>query len=670
MSLHIKAVSLSATELVQKHSPRVLKRTITEPLGDDDWKGYDAIRVICRFRPSNKSELAYSRTKGVADIPPQWESDQTVRLMRPPKDKSKSRSSNKPYKCTLDAILETNTTQKKVFYLVGQPMILSCLEGFNSTIFAYGQSGSGKTYTMFGPEDDATNIAQFGLIPRCFIYLFQKLNESLSNNGGNLQDYTVTMELLQIYKRDLLDLMNPNSKSKLIIKTDFRNDSVFVQNCHSIQVNTVEEAFACLTEAQSNRIVAGHALNSVSSRSHMLVIVNIVQRGIDGTVKRSKLNFGDLAGSEDLTKALGKNPDPVRRKEAIAINSSLSALTTAMSFLSKGKKPGYRDSPLTHILKDSLGGNAKTIMFVACSPHIYNRNETIRALRFAATAKKVKNKAKKNEERSPAVLKKRIKVLELKVVTLQAQLVEARGKQKIYKQMTLRRLDENDSRKQVTSEWSGSDTEEPEVLSDEENEEELNYVHQISELRKKLEDALQSNNTLNEEITSKNIELEQCSNRIAKLMAEVESQSQYPKQHILVSTAPAPTLYTSDAVDEDGITMQFPQKHVLVSSAPALESRESVTMLKYLMDLQTNERKRRNTIENALDVHIIPPNTNYNQIEENHHQTQVKQSPCSFCASLWKQCKSMMCAFKCCKKADSNPLQDRLIDKDVNDFDL
>ena len=145
---------------------------------------------------------------------------------------------------------------------------------------------------MFGPENNASDINQFGLIPRCFMYLFQKLNKNLSENGGDLQSYTVTMELLQIYKRDLLDLMNPKSKAKLVIKTDFRNNSIFVQNLKSIQVTTVEEAFAVLTEAQSNRIVAGHALNAVSSRSHMLVMVKVTQRAINGSVKMSTLNFG------------------------------------------------------------------------------------------------------------------------------------------------------------------------------------------------------------------------------------------------------------------------------------------------------------------------------------------------------------------------------------------
>jgi len=291
-------------------------------------------------------------------------------------------------------------------------MIGACLDGYNATIFAYGQSGSGKTYTMMGPESDIKHTDDFGLIPRCIIYLFQKLDESLSQNGGKLQDYMVNMESLQIYKSQVLDLLNPDSKQKLVIKTNFNTDTVFVQNLKSVQIQTVQEAFKLLTKTQQNRVVKGHSLNEVSSRSHMLISMKVVQRSLDGTLKTSKLNFGDLAGSEDLTKALGRNPDPERRKEAIAINRSLSALTTAVSYLSRGSKPSFRDSPLTHILKDSLGGNSKTIMLVAASPHIYNRGETIRTLRFASTAKKVKNKAKINEEKSMSGLKKKIKELE------------------------------------------------------------------------------------------------------------------------------------------------------------------------------------------------------------------------------------------------------------------
>merc|ERR1712228_783371 len=375
-------MGMSAKALVSKHKPAVLKRTITEYGGiQEDWKGYDNIRVICRFRPINRKEKKWSKENDYPDQPPQRKSKQTVVLRRLHDQSKQSKTKSTKFEATLDSILPSNTTQKEIFYSIGQPIILSCLEGFNSTIFAYGQSGSGKTYTMMGPED-GHDIPSLGLIPRCLIYLFQRLN------NANLQDYKITMQLLQIYKSDILDLLNPKSKAKLVIKTDFQTDSVFVQHLRSVTVDTIEEAFATLSEAQSNRIVASHGLNDVSSRSHMLVMIKVVQTSIDGSVKTSKLNFGDLAGSEDIKKALGPNPDPLRMKEAMAINKSLSTLTACINSLIQGQRPSYRDSPLTHILKDSLGGNSKSVMFVACSPHIYNRNETIRALRFARTAKK------------------------------------------------------------------------------------------------------------------------------------------------------------------------------------------------------------------------------------------------------------------------------------------
>merc|ERR1719295_749435 len=162
----------------------------------------------------------------------------------------------------------------------------------------------------------------------------------------------------------------------------------------------------------------------------MLVMADVMQRSVDGSIRRSRLNFGDLAGSEDLSKSLGRHHDPELREESIAINSSLSALTTVMTYLSKGKRPSYRESPLTHILKDSLGGNSKTVMFVACSPHFSNRIETIRTLRFASCAKKIKNAAKKNKEQCKEFLKRRVKDLEGELLKVEAQLLEEKNRQR------------------------------------------------------------------------------------------------------------------------------------------------------------------------------------------------------------------------------------------------
>eukprot|EP01084_Bolivina_argentea_P137948 242945_1 len=551
----------------------------------------ESIRVIARFRPSFEVEQKSQNTRKI-DI-------QVTGKGKLLSVYGKEQHQHKNY--SFDEVMDEKTKPAIVFTKIAQPICDGIIQGYNGTIITYGQSGSGKTYTMMGPENNVKCADEFGLVPRCIIYLFQKLDERLSQNGGKLQDYIVNMELLQIYKTQLLDLLNPLSKKKLVIKTNFSTDGVFIQNLKSVQIQTVEESFKLLTLAQQNRIVAGHALNEVSSRSHMLIMMTVIQRCIDGTLKTCKLNFGDLAGSEDLTKTHLMND--MRRKEAIAINQSLSALTTAVSYLSRGQKPGFRDSPLTHILKDSLGGNSKTVMFVACSPHIYNRNETIRTLRFAQTAKKVKNKAKKNEEQSTASLKKKIKELELKVASLQAQLVEARGKQhvmsKVMSRMHIGGIDTGGGGRSLSlsvshkykkpgpipsgsprqtfnipstivenkkkmrrihsphmgniqsnsismsvdnmikishnqnEEWSTSD--EDAVFSDQElideervdellkDEEELNYIHEIGELRRQLEDALQQNRLLNTEINTKNSELEQCNNTIAQLSEEADN---------------------------------------------------------------------------------------------------------------------------------------------------
>ena len=155
-----------------------------------------------------------------------------------------------------------------------------------------------------------------------------------------------------------------------------------------------------------------------------IVFIALTLQIKDGSVKKSKLNFGDLAGSEDTRKALGANPDPERMKEAIAINSTLTALTTAINNLSRGQRPSYRPSSLTHILQDSLGGNSKTTMIVAASPHSLNRSETVRTLRFATTAKKVQNKAKINKMLTRKQLMRRIEELEAMNAKLGARVIE------------------------------------------------------------------------------------------------------------------------------------------------------------------------------------------------------------------------------------------------------
>merc|ERR1712176_562002 len=294
-------------------------------------------------------------------------------------------------------------------------------EGYNSTIFAYGQTGSGKTYTMFGPDGGKRkNEFDLGLVQRCCVYLFDILRKLV---GKEVVEWQVTASFIQLYKEHLSDLLEPSSRN-LQIRTNFQTDTPYVENLKIVSVNNIEDVLINLGIAFSNRIVASHKLNSESSRSHMLFMLNIEQKTRDGAVKRSKLNFVDLAGSEDIRKALGSNPDPERMEEVIAINSSLTALTTAINNLSKGQRPSYRASALTHMLQDSLGGNSKTTMIVAASPHNLNRMETIRTLRFAQTAKTIKNKAKINKELTRSQLQRRIGELEAMNSKLKSRVIE------------------------------------------------------------------------------------------------------------------------------------------------------------------------------------------------------------------------------------------------------
>merc|ERR1711920_943538 len=181
----------------------------------------------------------------------------------------------------------------------GKPLIEAALEGFNSTLFAYGQTGSGKTYSTFGANDDGSgkDIEAMGIIPRSFVYIFERLEQKCSN--ASIVNYSVDIQLLQIYNKQLLDLLNPSSaehSSKLSIKTDFlkngKENGVYVEGLTLMSISSAREALAAIIEGSTNRIVASHKLNATSSRSHMLVMLKIRQTKPDGSSINSCINFG------------------------------------------------------------------------------------------------------------------------------------------------------------------------------------------------------------------------------------------------------------------------------------------------------------------------------------------------------------------------------------------
>lgn len=309
---------------------------------------------------------------------------------------------------TFDAVADVDSTQKDIFEMVGLPLVENCMEGFNSSIFAYGQTGSGKTYTMWGPTYDSSGD-QFpnkdrGLTPRVFEQLFTRIEEEEAKNIDKQLRYQCRCSFLEIYNEQITDLLEPNRKN-LQIREDTKT-GVYVENLTEEYVSSVADVKQLALRGLSNRRVGATSMNAESSRSHSVFTCVLESRckctssGLS-SLRTSRINLVDLAGSErqKLTGAGGE-----RLKEAGNINRSLSQLGNLIKILAEVSQTGkqrhipYRDSRLTFLLQESLGGNAKLAMVCAISPAASCRSETLSTLRFSQRAKAIQNKAVVNEE--------------------------------------------------------------------------------------------------------------------------------------------------------------------------------------------------------------------------------------------------------------------------------
>ena len=303
-------------------------------------------------------------------------------------------------------------SQTEIFEKLGIRMAEWCLEGYNSTILAYGQTGAGKTYTMRGKgvaiQQIDGNSLEGGIMPRVLQYLFQKLRGS-----GN--SFSAKCSFIEIYNEQILDLLNTGQGCLQLREKDKK---VSIEGVTEEGVGSWEETAKVMLQGDRNRHVASTSMNIESSRSHSVFSLVIEQRKCaDGVNKvvTSIMNFVDLAGSERQkdTNTVGE-----RLKEAGSINKSLSVLGAVINSLvekSEGKKlhVRYRDSKLTFLLRDSLGGNSKTAIVANVSPSSANFQETLSTLKFAQRAKLIKNNASINEE-NPAdieALRKQVNAL-------------------------------------------------------------------------------------------------------------------------------------------------------------------------------------------------------------------------------------------------------------------
>lgn len=320
-----------------------------------------------------------------------------------------------------DWIANPQTTQEELFQVVAIPVTEYCLQGYNGTIFAYGQTGSGKTFTMQGLSSellssssisldddlDPISIESLGVIPRTFDYLFQRIEELTASS--NLA-FKVKCNFVEIYNECIYDLLadESTSDSEVYLREDSRKGGVYVENCREPTIICPKDALRIFQYGSLNRHVAETSMNRASSRSHSVFTLYIQSsnhktNGMSDMVeiRNCKFNLVDLAGSErqQLTGTIG-----ARLKEAGNINKSLLALSNVINALVEQSSTGrqrhihYRDSKLTFLLRESLGGNAKTSIIANVSPSATCQSETISTLRFAQRAKLIKNRAIVNQD--------------------------------------------------------------------------------------------------------------------------------------------------------------------------------------------------------------------------------------------------------------------------------
>ena len=279
------------------------------------------------------------------------------------------------------------------------PIIANVLEGYNGTIFAYGQTGTGKTHTMTGVlGDDELR----GIMPRAFDDIFR----SIQSDSDQTQ-FLVRASYLEIYNEEVRDLLSKNPKNRLELHEKV-DSGVYVKDLSYFAAKSADEVRKIMYIGSKNRSVGETMMNAHSSRSHSLFTITIERSELGADNKQhirvGKLNMVDLAGSERIAKT-GATGD--RLKEATKINLSLSTLCHVISSLTDPKATyiPYRDSKLTRLLQDSLGGNTKTVMIANVGPADYNFDETMNTLRYAARAKNIQNKPRINEDPKDALLR-------------------------------------------------------------------------------------------------------------------------------------------------------------------------------------------------------------------------------------------------------------------------
>ncbi|KYK59313.1 kinesin [Drechmeria coniospora] len=369
----------------------------------------NSIKVVARFRPQNRIELE-SGGKPIVS----FSSDDSCTL-----DSREAQGS-----FTFDKVFDMGCKQQDIFDFSIRPTVDDILNGYNGTVFAYGQTGAGKSYTMMGTNIDDDEGR--GVIPRIVEQIFASIMSSPSTI-----EYTVRVSYMEIYMERIRDLLAPQNDNLPVHEE--KNRGVYVKGLLEIYVSSVQEVYEVMRRGGNARAVAATNMNQESSRSHSIFVITITQKNVEtGSAKSGQLFLVDLAGSEKVGKT-GASGQTL--EEAKKINKSLSALGMVINALTDGKSSHipYRDSKLTRILQESLGGNSRTTLIINCSPSSYNDAETLSTLRFGTRAKSIKNKAKVNAELSPAELKSLLKKAQGQVTNFESYIQNLEGEIQLWR---------------------------------------------------------------------------------------------------------------------------------------------------------------------------------------------------------------------------------------------
>lgn len=368
----------------------------------------DCVKVAVRIRPIVDSE----KIRGCQSIVHKTQTQPQVVVNSGPQ---------KSEMYTYNYVFSPEDTQEMLYDNAVKSMVLKLFEGYNVTILAYGQTGSGKTHTM-GTTFSGNMDEEMGVIPRAINDIFDKI---VTMNEDH--DFVVKCSFVELYNEKLFDLLSPNAKEQSVVEIRESEGKIEIPNLTEKIVQKTKETTDCLIQGSTDRAVGATAMNSQSSRSHAIFTVTVqkVPKENPSAATVARFHLVDLAGSErsKKTQTVGE-----QFKEGVNINKGLLALGNVISALGDDKKNGsgfvcYRDSKLTRLLQDSLGGNSMTLMIACVSPADYNCDETLGTLRYADRAKRIKNKPVVNEDPKTA----QINALKAEIQDLRVQLLSKSG---------------------------------------------------------------------------------------------------------------------------------------------------------------------------------------------------------------------------------------------------